>query len=580
MRGRRADRRSRAKGKHVVIIGGGDTGADCLGTAHRQGAASVTQLDYNPEPPEYRDESRSPWPTWPMVLRTSPCPRCRGRRPALRGRRAAVPRRRARPPAGHRDRRGQGRTRRRRPPHITPGRRRRWKCPATWRCWRSASTGSSTWPLLDGLGLQLNRRGALSCGSDWQTSAPGVFVCGDAHRGASLVVWAIAEGRSAAHAVDTYLMGESDLPEPVEPSSATAGRRLNRFTRLCSADVTSTRQDRLYARPGHRAPTSRAGRWSRRAWTSPGSTSATATTPTTRPTTSASAPHPTPPAARSASWPTCRAPRSGSAGSPPAPRYGQPARPSASPSTTVVGTHDRVSTTYKRLAEDATPATGCWSTTARSALVVEHIDGNDVVCRVTEGGPVSNNKGLSLPGMNVSAPALSEKDIEDLEFALRLGVDFVALSFVRSPADIELVHEVMDRVGPPGARHRQAGEARGHRQPRGDRAGLRRGDGRARRPRRRAAARRGAAGAEARHPNGQGERQTGHRRHPDAGVDDRELPAHPGRGVRRRQRGARRRRRGDAVRRDVGGQVPAGGGEDDGADRLRGRGELGRRPRR
>ena len=65
-----------AKGKHVVIIGGGDTGADCLGTAHRQGAASVTQLDYNPEPPEYRDESRSPWPMWPLVLRD-----CRPRTP-------------------------------------------------------------------------------------------------------------------------------------------------------------------------------------------------------------------------------------------------------------------------------------------------------------------------------------------------------------------------------------------------------------------------------------------------------------------------------------------------------------------
>ena len=70
-----------------------------------------------------------------------------------------------------------------------------------------------------------------------------------------------------------------------------------------------------------------------------------------------------------------------------------------------------------------------------------------MVCTVTEGGPVSNNKGMSLPGMNVSVPALSEKDIEDLEFALQLGVDLVALSFVRSPADIELVHEVMDRVG-------------------------------------------------------------------------------------------------------------------------------------
>ena len=80
-------------------------------------------------------------------------------------------------------------------------------------------------------------------------------------------------------------------------------------------------------------------------------------------------------------------------------------------------------------------------------LVVTGVDGNDVICTVTEGGPVSNNKGISLPGMNVSVPALSEKDIADLEFALQLGVDMVALSFVRSPSDIELVHDVMDRVG-------------------------------------------------------------------------------------------------------------------------------------
>ena len=73
--------------------------------------------------------------------------------------------------------------------------------------------------LLDKLGLTLNRRGTVSCGSDWPTDAPGVFVCGDAHRGASLIVWAIAEGRSAAHAVDTYLMGESDLPAPVRPGA-------------------------------------------------------------------------------------------------------------------------------------------------------------------------------------------------------------------------------------------------------------------------------------------------------------------------------------------------------------------------
>jgi glutamate synthase (NADPH/NADH) small chain len=73
--------------------------------------------------------------------------------------------------------------------------------------------------LLNGLGLQLNRRGTLPCGSDWQTDARGVFVCGDAHRGASLIVWAIAEGRSAAHAVDAYLMGDSDLPAPVRPGA-------------------------------------------------------------------------------------------------------------------------------------------------------------------------------------------------------------------------------------------------------------------------------------------------------------------------------------------------------------------------
>ena len=79
--------------------------------------------------------------------------------------------------------------------------------------------------------------------------------------------------------------------------------------------------------------------------------------------------------------------------------------------------------------------------------MVTGVEGQDVVCEVTEGGPVSNNKGISLPGMDVSVPAMSEKDIEDLEFALELGVDFVALSFVRSPADIDLVHQVMDRVG-------------------------------------------------------------------------------------------------------------------------------------
>jgi pyruvate kinase len=113
----------------------------------------------------------------------------------------------------------------------------------------------------------------------------------------------------------------------------------------------------------------------------------------------------------------------------------------------VAGTHDRVSTTYKGLADDARAGDRLLVDDGKVGLTVRAVEGSDVVCEVTEGGTVSNNKGLSLPGMDVSVPALSEKDIEDLEFALSLGVDFIALSFVRSPADIDLVHQVMDRAG-------------------------------------------------------------------------------------------------------------------------------------
>ncbi|KQY09413.1 glutamate synthase [Mycobacterium sp. Root135] len=206
-----------AAGKHVVIIGGGDTGADCLGTAHRQGAASVTQLDYNAEPPEQRDYTRSPWPTWPLVLRTSPAHAEGG----ARRYEVAVQRfvgddqgrlktmviaevKVERDAAGRRQ--------------ITPVGA-EIELPCELALLAIGFEGVEHMALLDELGLQLNGRGALSCGSDWQTDAPGVFVCGDAHRGASLIVWAIAEGRSAAHAVDAFLMGESDLPAPVRPGA-------------------------------------------------------------------------------------------------------------------------------------------------------------------------------------------------------------------------------------------------------------------------------------------------------------------------------------------------------------------------
>ena len=113
----------------------------------------------------------------------------------------------------------------------------------------------------------------------------------------------------------------------------------------------------------------------------------------------------------------------------------------------VAGTHDRVSTTYKGLAQDAKVDDRLLVDDGKVGLRVVAIDGNDVVCRVTEGGPVSDNKGLNLPGMNITVPALSEKDVSDLEFALSLRVDVVALSFVRSPADIDLVHKIMDNTG-------------------------------------------------------------------------------------------------------------------------------------
>ncbi|NUS94710.1 MAG: pyruvate kinase, partial [Nocardia sp.] len=93
----------------------------------------------------------------------------------------------------------------------------------------------------------------------------------------------------------------------------------------------------------------------------------------------------------------------------------------------IVGSHDRVSTTYKQLAADAKSGDRLLVDDGKVGLEVIRVEGNDVVCEVTEGGPVSNNKGVSLPGMDVSVPALSEKDIEDLEFALNLGVDFIAL---------------------------------------------------------------------------------------------------------------------------------------------------------
>jgi glutamate synthase (NADPH) small chain len=209
-----------AHGKHVVIIGGGDTAADCYGTALRQGAVAVHQLDQYPRPPDAADFERSPWPTWPWILRTYPVHEEGGERRFE----VAVERF-----VG--DESGQVRSVLLRKVEVRrdreTGRREVvvvsdevTELPCDLALLAIGFSGVEDMPLLDGLGLTRTPRGSLGCGPDWQTSVPGVFVCGDAHRGASLVVWAIAEGRAVAAAVDSHLTGiPSRLPSPVHPTA-------------------------------------------------------------------------------------------------------------------------------------------------------------------------------------------------------------------------------------------------------------------------------------------------------------------------------------------------------------------------
>jgi glutamate synthase (NADPH/NADH) small chain len=206
-----------AAGRRVVIIGGGDTAADCLGVAHRQGAASVTQLDLYPLPPGERDEARDPWPTWPWVLREYPAHEEGGERAFAVGVRSFVDD-------------GSGRVAAVRVSDVTVERRDGSRVvtpvpgtgrdlPADLVLLAIGFDGTEDAPLLGQLGLARNRRGTLDARPDWQTRTDGVFVAGDAHRGASLIVWAVAEGRAAAAAVHAYLGGAGSLPAPVTPAS-------------------------------------------------------------------------------------------------------------------------------------------------------------------------------------------------------------------------------------------------------------------------------------------------------------------------------------------------------------------------
>ncbi len=204
-----------AEGKHVVIIGGGDTGADCLGTAHRQGALSVHQLEIMPEPPDARTED-NPWPTWPLILRTSSALEEGGERifsvttdefvddgsgavAALRGHEVEL----TTGPDGR--------------PSFQAVEGSEFELPCQLVLLAMGFLGAEPDGVVADLGLELDARGSVVADDRWATNVDNVFVCGDMTRGQSLIVWAIAEGRSAAAAVDRHLMGDTALPAPIRP---------------------------------------------------------------------------------------------------------------------------------------------------------------------------------------------------------------------------------------------------------------------------------------------------------------------------------------------------------------------------
>ncbi len=201
-----------ARGKHVVIIGGGDTGADCLGTALRQDAATVHQFEIMPIPPKSRAAS-TPWPLYPLMYRVSSAHEEGGERvyavntEEFVGEDGKVTKLKA-----HEVKFEAGRF------NKVDGSD--FELKADLVLLAMGFVGPERDDLLDKLGVEYTDRGNVKRGDDFQTTVPGVFVAGDAGRGQSLIVWAIAEGRSAAAAVDSFLMGSTALPAPITPTAA------------------------------------------------------------------------------------------------------------------------------------------------------------------------------------------------------------------------------------------------------------------------------------------------------------------------------------------------------------------------
>ena len=199
-------------GKHVVIIGGGDTGADCLGTAHRQGAASVTQLEIMPRPPEER-ASNNPWPTYSMVYRVASAHEEGGERVYSVNTERFIDDGTGRVKAllVHEVQMVNGRF------EKVEGSERELAADFVFLAMGFVGPEKGSW--LDQLGVSFDDRGNVARDARFMTNVPGVFVAGDMGRGQSLIVWAIAEGRACAAGVDEWLMGSSALPAPITPTA-------------------------------------------------------------------------------------------------------------------------------------------------------------------------------------------------------------------------------------------------------------------------------------------------------------------------------------------------------------------------
>ncbi len=199
-------------GKHVVIIGGGDTGADCLGTAHRQGAASVTQLEIMPRPPDTRAGS-NPWPTFAFTYKVTSAHEEGGERLYSVNTERFLD-----------DGNGNVRALLIHEVQMVSGRFEKVEgtdreLPADFVFLALGFVGPEKGSWLDQLGVELDARGNVARRDDFMTTVPGVFVAGDMGRGQSLIVWAIAEGRACAAGVDEWLMGNTSLPSPIRPTS-------------------------------------------------------------------------------------------------------------------------------------------------------------------------------------------------------------------------------------------------------------------------------------------------------------------------------------------------------------------------